>query len=95
MHCLSQVRAKEAAKARVMITRDPLKERRLEMIARLPEFVRILRCLYVGEKKAALLWDDVVSKVCDSTLSRMASSKYSANLEGYTFLWMVQFMFFW
>ncbi len=92
MHGLSQVRAKEAAKARVMITRDPLKERRLEVIARLPEFVRILRSLFVGENKAVLLWDDVVSKVCDSTLSRMASGKYSANLEGHIFLWN---RFFW
>ncbi len=46
------------------------------MVARLPEFVRILRCLFVVEKKASLCWEDVVSKVSDSTLSRMAPGEH-------------------
>ncbi len=72
---LTQIRAKEATKARATITRDPVKERRLEMVARLPEFVRILRCLFVVEKKASLVWEDVVTKLSDSTLSRMPPGK--------------------
>ncbi len=57
------------------MSQDPL-SRKLEMLSKLPELVRILRCLFVGEKKVALLWGNVVSKVCDSMLSRMASGKY-------------------
>ncbi len=71
----SQVRAKEALAARAIVSQDPL-SLKLEMLTKLPEFVRILRCLFVGEKKVALLWGNVVSKVCDSMLSRMASGKY-------------------
>ena len=71
--CFVQIRAKEAAKARAKITRDPLKEKHLEMVARLPEFVRILRGFFVGEKKSALLWEEVVSKLNDSTLSRLST----------------------
>ncbi|XP_064399039.1 DNA replication factor Cdt1-like [Halichondria panicea] len=77
---LDMIRAKEATKARATITRDPVKERRLEMVARLPEFVRILRCLFVVEKKASLCWEDVVSKVSDSTLSRMAPERVADHL---------------
>lgn len=40
---VSQIRRKEAARAEATITRDPLKEKKLEMLGRLPEFCRILR----------------------------------------------------
>ena len=60
------MRAKEAAKAKLTITRDPIKEGQLEMLGRLPEFVRIIRGFFVTEKKAALLREDVVKKLVDS-----------------------------
>ncbi len=43
--CIScpQIRQKETAKAETSITRDPVKEKKLEMLARLPDFCRILR----------------------------------------------------
>ena len=68
-----QVRAKEAAKAKLAITRDPVKEKQLEMLSRLPDFVRIVKGFFVTEKKAAVLREDVVKKLVDSHPSRLPS----------------------
>ena len=65
------MKAKEAAKAKLAITRDPIKEGQLEMLSRLPDFVRIVRGFFVTEKKAALLREDVVKKLVDSHPSRL------------------------
>ena len=72
-----QIRAKEAAKAELQITRDPLKEKQLEMMSRLPDFVRILRNYFVVEKKAVLPWDDVVQKLSDSHPSGLPTGEYT------------------
>ena len=49
---INWTQAKEAAKTKLAITRDPIKERQLEMLNRLPDFVHIVRGFFVTEKKA-------------------------------------------
>ena len=54
------------------MTRDPLKERRLEMLDRMPQLCRISRGFFIAEKKAALPWDDVATKLKESYTSGLA-----------------------
>ncbi|XP_044284025.1 DNA replication factor Cdt1 [Varanus komodoensis] len=51
---LERIRAKEAQKLQALMTRDPEQERRLDMLGRLPEMARVLRSVFVAEKKPAL-----------------------------------------
>uniref|UniRef100_A0A8D0GRB0 Chromatin licensing and DNA replication factor 1 n=1 Tax=Sphenodon punctatus TaxID=8508 RepID=A0A8D0GRB0_SPHPU len=51
---LQRIRAKEAQKLQAVMTRDPRQEQRLDMLSRLPEMARILRNVFVAEKKQAL-----------------------------------------
>ncbi|KAB7503153.1 DNA replication factor Cdt1 [Armadillidium nasatum] len=61
---LEKIRAREAAKAARDMTRSSSSSQELEYLSRLPELVRILRSLFVMEKKAALPWEIVVVKSC-------------------------------
>ncbi|XP_056147609.1 DNA replication factor Cdt1 [Lampris incognitus] len=63
---LDRIRAKEAQKLQVAMTRDPAKEERLLMMSRLGDLARFLRNLFVSEKKPAL----VIELVC----TRMVAS---------------------
>ncbi|RXG68615.1 DNA replication factor Cdt1 [Armadillidium vulgare] len=48
------------------MTRSSSSSQELECLSRLPELVRILRSLFVMEKKAALPWETVMTKVVSS-----------------------------
>ncbi|XP_015272849.1 PREDICTED: DNA replication factor Cdt1 [Gekko japonicus] len=63
---LERVRAKEAQKLQALMTRDPLQERRLERLARLPEMARILRNVFVAEKKQALTMEVACQRMTES-----------------------------
>ncbi|PWA22515.1 hypothetical protein CCH79_00017306 [Gambusia affinis] len=67
---LDRIRAKEAQKLQAAMTRNPAQEERLLMLTRLGELARILRNVFVAEKKAAL--------VMEVACSRMAASYRSA-----------------
>ena len=47
------------------------------MLSRLPDYVRIIKCFFVTEKKAALLSEDVVKKLVDSHPSRLPSGEWT------------------
>lgn len=57
------------------MTRDPEADKRIKMLERLPELVRILRMFYVTEKKTALPMTDAVKKLADSYKSGIALGK--------------------
>ncbi|KAL8195080.1 UNVERIFIED_CONTAM: hypothetical protein K2H54_046400 [Gekko kuhli] len=63
---LERVRAKEAQKLQALMTRDPSQERRLERLARLPEMARILRNVFVAEKKQALTMEVACQRMTES-----------------------------
>ncbi|XP_023182880.1 DNA replication factor Cdt1 [Xiphophorus maculatus] len=67
---LDRIRAKEAQKLQAAMTRNPAQEERLLMLTRLGELARILRNVFVAEKKAAL--------VMEVACNRMAASYRSA-----------------
>ncbi|KAG8563067.1 hypothetical protein GDO81_015918 [Engystomops pustulosus] len=74
---LERIRAKEAQKLQAMMTRRPQQEERLLMMSRLPELARILRNVFVAEKKPAL----TVEVVCDRVISSYRSSMSSGEME--------------
>ncbi|XP_058617502.1 DNA replication factor Cdt1-like isoform X2 [Onychostoma macrolepis] len=51
---LERIRAKEAQKLHTTMTRNPQQEERLSTMSRLPELARILRNVFVADKKLAL-----------------------------------------
>ncbi|XP_054856252.1 DNA replication factor Cdt1 [Eublepharis macularius] len=63
---LERVRAKEAQKLQALMTRDPLQEQRLNRLARLPEMARVLRNIFVAEKKQALTMEVVCQLMTES-----------------------------
>lgn len=65
-----QIRAKEAQKLQAAMTRSSAQEERLLMMSRLGELARILRNVFVAEKKAAL--------IMEVTCNRMVASYRSA-----------------
>lgn len=64
--CPLQIRAKEAQKQLAQMTRRPEQEQRLERLERLPELARVLRSIFVSERKPALTLDVACAKMVDS-----------------------------
>lgn len=57
------------------MTRSSGENKELEMLSRLPEISRIIRNTFVTEKKAALPWEVVATKVASSYTSMLGGSK--------------------
>lgn len=68
-----QIRAKEAQKLQATMTRNPQQEQRLSMMSRLPELARILRNVFVAEKKPALLMELTCNRMIASYRSPLSS----------------------
>jgi len=64
---LQRIRKKEAEKLKLEMTRNPESEARIDALQRLPELARIMRSVFIGEKKAALPIDVVIKKLAQST----------------------------
>ncbi|KAM5138147.1 DNA replication factor Cdt1 [Mantella aurantiaca] len=77
---LERIRAKEAQKLQAVMTRKPQHEERLLMMSRLPELARILRNVFVAEKKPALTVEVVCNKVTSSYRSSMSSGEMEKHL---------------
>ena len=60
---LSQIHAKEALKLQAAMTRNPRQEERMLMMSRLEELARILRNVFVAEKKPALIMELACSRM--------------------------------
>ncbi|XP_051788156.1 DNA replication factor Cdt1 [Erpetoichthys calabaricus] len=78
---LERIRAKEAQKMQAMMTRNPEQEERLTMMSRLVELVRILRNVFVAEKKPALSMEVACSRVVSSYRSTMTQGEMEKHLK--------------
>ncbi|XP_053304832.1 DNA replication factor Cdt1 [Spea bombifrons] len=74
---LERIRAKEAQKLQAVMTRRPEQEERLLMMSRLAELARILRNVFVAEKKPAL----TVEVVCNRVIASYRSSMTIGDIE--------------
>uniref|UniRef100_A0A8C3NY60 Chromatin licensing and DNA replication factor 1 n=1 Tax=Cyanoderma ruficeps TaxID=181631 RepID=A0A8C3NY60_9PASS len=63
---LDRVRAKEARRLQALLTRDARQEERAARLARLPAMARVLRGLFVAEKKPALAMELLCARLADS-----------------------------
>ncbi|KAL1458493.1 hypothetical protein WDU94_008639 [Cyamophila willieti] len=63
---LEKIRARQAAKALASMTQSPADIAEAVMLSRLPEMARILRVLYVAEKRTVLPLDNVVHRIAHS-----------------------------
>ncbi|NWR12793.1 CDT1 factor, partial [Paradoxornis webbianus] len=63
---LDRVRAKEARRLQALLTRDAAQEERAARLARLPAMARVLRGVFVAEKKPALAMELLCARLADS-----------------------------
>lgn len=63
---LEKVRQRQAAKALLTMTRSVDKEKEVQIYSRLPEIARLMRSLFVTEKKSVLQMDTVIEKLRNS-----------------------------
>ncbi|CAL4067547.1 unnamed protein product, partial [Meganyctiphanes norvegica] len=77
---LEKIRAREAAKTARDMTRTKTENKELEMLSRLPEIARIIRTIFVTEKKAALPWEMITSKVSATYSGMLLSNETDAHL---------------
>ncbi|XP_038610250.1 DNA replication factor Cdt1 [Tachyglossus aculeatus] len=77
---LERIRAKEAQKLQVLMTRNPQREERLDLLARLPEMTRLLRNVFVAEKKPALAMEVVCARMLGSYRSSMTTGEMERHL---------------
>lgn len=77
---LERIRAKEAQKLQALMTRNPQQEERLLMISRLPEMARLLRNVFVAEKKQALTVEVACTRMTDSYRTSMTSGEMEKHL---------------
>ncbi|XP_060767969.1 DNA replication factor Cdt1 isoform X3 [Neoarius graeffei] len=77
---LERIRAKEAQKLQAAMTRNPEQEERLGMMSRLPEMARILRNVFVAEKKPALIMELACNHVIASYRSSLSAGEMEKHL---------------
>ncbi|NXB58357.1 CDT1 factor, partial [Struthidea cinerea] len=63
---LDRIRAKEARQLQALLTRDARQEERAALLARLPAMARVLRSVFVAEKKPALSMELLCARLADS-----------------------------
>lgn len=78
---LERIRAKEAQKLQAAMTRNPQQEERLAMMSRLEELARILRNVFVAEKKPALIMEVACSRVIASYRSALSQGDMEKHLK--------------
>ncbi|CAF91553.1 unnamed protein product, partial [Tetraodon nigroviridis] len=69
---VDRIRAKEAQKMQAAMTRNPGRAERLLMMSRLPELARILRNVFVEEKKPALVMEVACNRMVTSYRSALS-----------------------
>ncbi|KAM9228102.1 DNA replication factor Cdt1 [Leptosomus discolor] len=77
---LERIRAKEAQKLQALMTRDPRQEERLVMLGRLPAMARVLRNVFVAEKKQALPMEVVCARMGESYDAQMPPGEMEKHL---------------
>ncbi|XP_061546115.1 DNA replication factor Cdt1 [Phycodurus eques] len=77
---LDRIREKEAQKLQAAMTRSPSQEGRLLMMSRLGELARILRNVFVSEKKPALMMEVVCNRMAASYRSDLTSGEMEKHI---------------
>ncbi|XP_074864709.1 DNA replication factor Cdt1 [Carettochelys insculpta] len=77
---VERIRAKEVQKMQALMTRNPPQEERLLMLSRLPEMARLLRNVFVAEKKQALTVEVACTRMTDSYRTTMTSGEMEKHL---------------
>ncbi|KAM7408071.1 hypothetical protein PAMA_001970 [Pampus argenteus] len=77
---LDRIRAKEAQKLQAAMTRNPTQEDRLLMMSRLGEMARILRSVFVAEKKPALIMEVACNKMMASYRSALSTGEMEKHI---------------
>lgn len=70
---LERIRAKEAQKLQAAMTRNPAQDERLLLMSRLSELARILRNVFVAEKKPALIMEVACNRMVASYTSALST----------------------
>ena len=70
-----QVRARQAAKALEAMTRTPTADKEAALYSRLPEMAKILRNIYVVEKKGVLPLETVITKLDNSYRTKLTPNE--------------------
>uniref|UniRef100_A0A3B5BG71 Chromatin licensing and DNA replication factor 1 n=1 Tax=Stegastes partitus TaxID=144197 RepID=A0A3B5BG71_9TELE len=77
---LDRIRAKEAQKLHAAMTRNPTQEERLLMMSRLGELARILRNVFVAEKKTALIMEVACNRMVASYRSTLSTGEMEKHI---------------
>ncbi|XP_043490352.1 DNA replication factor Cdt1 isoform X1 [Polistes fuscatus] len=72
---LEKVRAKQAAKALETMTRTPDLDKEATLYSRLPELAKILRSIFVAEKKGVLPLEHVLAKLDNSFRTKLTGAE--------------------
>uniref|UniRef100_T1I8X7 CDT1 domain-containing protein n=1 Tax=Rhodnius prolixus TaxID=13249 RepID=T1I8X7_RHOPR len=78
---LEKVRARQAAKAVELLTRNPEENKRRYELTRLPELARLLRNIFVTEKKNIIAKPLLLTKLCESFREIMDQSEMAHHIE--------------
>ncbi|XP_074531172.1 DNA replication factor Cdt1 [Halichoeres trimaculatus] len=78
---LERIRAKEAQKLQAAMTRNSAQEERLLMMSRLPELARILRNVFVSEKKPALIMEVACNRMVASYRSALGAGEMEKHIK--------------
>ncbi|XP_021486815.1 DNA replication factor Cdt1 [Meriones unguiculatus] len=77
---LARIRAKEVQKQLAQMTRCPEQELRLRRLERLPELARVLRGVFVSERKPALTMEVVCARMVDSCQAALSPGEMEKHL---------------
>ena len=79
-YLLEKIRDREAAKTARDMPRTKSDNKELEILLRLPEIARIIRTVFITEKKAALPWEMVTSKVSSTYTGLLLPKEHASHL---------------
>lgn len=77
---LERIRAKEAQKLQAAMTRNPVQDERLLMMSRLAELARILRNVFVAEKKPSLIMEVACNRMVASYSSALSTGEMEKHI---------------
>ncbi|KAG7211391.1 hypothetical protein KM043_010679 [Ampulex compressa] len=77
---LEKVRAKQAAKALEAMTRTPHADKEAALYSRLPELAKIIRNIFVAEKKGVLAMEFVIGKLDNSFRTKLTTHELEEHI---------------
>ncbi|XP_072292412.1 DNA replication factor Cdt1 [Eucyclogobius newberryi] len=77
---LERIRAKDAQKLQAIMTRNPAQDKRVLMMSRLGELARILRNVFVAEKKPALIMEVACNRMVASYTSALSTGEMEKHI---------------